>query len=150
MATIRLMHAKLHRVRVTEANVNYVGSITIDQDLMEQVGILPLEEVDVINLNNGKRWSTYAIPGTANTGEICPNGGAALLCQPGDLLIIIAYEECDREEVIRSGHQARVLVADEENRCREFICQSLNPKETRLQFYSSSTQEIANNPQLTK
>ncbi len=58
MTQIKLMHAKLHRVTVTEANVNYVGSITIDQDLMEKVGILPLEEVDVINLANGKRWST--------------------------------------------------------------------------------------------
>jgi len=65
MATIRLMHAKLHRVTVTEANVNYVGSITIDSDLMTKVGLLPLEEVDVINLQNGKRWSTYAIPGEA-------------------------------------------------------------------------------------
>ena len=84
MTQIKLMHAKLHRVRVTEANVNYVGSITIDQDLMDKVGILPLEEVDVINLNNGKRWSTYAIAGEAGGGGICPNGGAALLCQPGD------------------------------------------------------------------
>lgn len=138
MATIRLMHAKLHRVRVTEANVNYVGSITIDPNLMDQVGILPLEEVDVINLNNGKRWSTYAIPGEAGTGEICPNGGAALLCQPGDILIIIAYEQRDRAEVIANGHQARVLVADEQNRCQEFICQSLTPEADRLQFYSSS------------
>ena len=92
MSQIKLMHAKLHRVRVTEANVNYVGSITIDRDLMDKVGILPLEEVDVINLANGKRWSTYAIAGEAGSGEICPNGGAALLCQPGDILIIIAYE----------------------------------------------------------
>lgn len=148
MGTIRLMHAKLHRVRVTEANVNYVGSITIDRDLMEQVGILPLEEVDVINLNNGKRWSTYAIPGKSNTGEICPNGGAALLCQPGDILIIIAYEERDREEVLLNGHQAKVLVANEQNCCQEFIYQSLNPEENGLQFYSSSTQEITNNSSL--
>jgi aspartate 1-decarboxylase len=122
---IRLMHAKLHRVRVTEANVNYIGSIAIDRSLMQQVGILPLEEVDVINLNNGKRWSTYAIPGAAGSGEICPNGGAALLCQPGDILIIIAYEERDRAEVIEIGHTAKVLVADENNRCREFIEQHL-------------------------
>ena len=99
MTQIKLMYAKLHRVTVTEANVNYVGSITIDQNLMDQVGILPLEEVDVINLANGKRWSTYAIAGKAGTGEICPNGGAALLCEPGNLLIIIAYEYRDRVEV---------------------------------------------------
>jgi aspartate 1-decarboxylase len=125
MTQIKLMHAKLHRVTVTEANVNYVGSISIDQDLMDKVGILPLEEVDVINLNNGKRWSTYAIAGKAGTGEICPNGGAALLCQPGDLLIIIAYEYRDRAEVMQSGHQAKVIVADENNHCREFIEQTL-------------------------
>jgi aspartate 1-decarboxylase len=125
MTQIKLMHAKLHRVTVTEANVNYVGSISIDEDLMDKVGILPLEEVDVINLNNGNRWSTYAIAGKAGTGEICPNGGAALLCQPGDLLIIIAYEYRDRAEVMQLGHQAKVIVADEHNRCREFIKQAL-------------------------
>jgi aspartate 1-decarboxylase len=136
MTQIKLMHAKLHRVTVTEANVNYVGSISIDQDLMDKVGILPLEEVDVINLNNGKRWSTYAIAGAAGTGEICPNGGAALLCQPGDLLIIIAYEYRDRAEVMREGHQAKVIVADKDNHCREFIKQALIPQGDRLQFYS--------------
>jgi aspartate 1-decarboxylase len=134
MSQIKLMHAKLHRVRVTEANVNYVGSITIDQDLMERVGILPLEEVDVINLANGKRWSTYAISGTSGGGEICPNGGAALLCQPGDLLIIIAYEYCDRAEVLSQGHQAKVIVADEHNHCLKFIEQSLVNKSGKLQF----------------
>ena len=138
MAKIRLMHAKLHRVRVTEANVNYVGSITIDQELLDQVGILPLEEVDVINLNNGKRWSTYALPGEAGKKDICPNGGAALLCQPGDILIIIAYEERDRAEVLQQGHQAKVLVADEQNCCQEFFAQTLTPKGGKLQFDSSS------------
>lgn len=132
------MHAKLHRVKVTEANVNYVGSITIDQDLMDKVGILPLEEVDVINLDNGKRWSTYAIAGTAGEGGICPNGGAALLCKPGDLLIIIAYEYRARTEVMAKGHQAKVIVADEQNRCQEFIEQSLIQESGRLQFQSTS------------
>jgi len=138
MSQIKLMHAKLHRVRVTEANVNYVGSITIDQDLMERVGILSLEEVDVINLANGKRWSTYAIAGASGSGEICPNGGAALLCQPGDILIIIAYEYRDRAEVMRHGHQAKVIVADEHNRCLEFMAQSLINESGKLQFHSST------------
>lgn len=138
MAQIRLMHAKLHRVTVTEANVNYVGSITIDRDLMEKVGILPLEEVDVINLNNGKRWSTYAIPGKAGEGDICPNGGAALLCQPGDILIIIAYELRDRTEILRDGHKAKVLVADENNRCQDFLYQTLTPNQDKLEFQSLS------------
>jgi aspartate 1-decarboxylase len=127
MAKIRLMHAKLHRVRVTEANVNYIGSITIDADLLTKVGLLPLEEVDIVNLNNGKRWSTYVIPGEAGSGEICPNGGAALLCEVGDILIIYAYEEVDRSEVLRDGHQARVIVADDQNRPVEFYAQSLAP-----------------------
>ena len=138
MATIRLMHAKLHRVTVTEANVNYVGSITIDRDLMDKVGLLPLEEVDVINLDNGKRWSTYALPGDAGSGNICPNGGAALLCKPGDLLIIIAYQSCDRTNVLQQGHQAKVLVADKNNRCSEFIYQDLIPQDNGLEFSCSS------------
>ena len=138
MATIRLMHAKLHRVRVTEANVNYVGSITIDPDLMNKVGILPLEEVDVINLNNGKRWATYAIPGEAGSREICPNGGAALLCQPGDLLIIIAYEMRDRAIVMKDGHQAKVLVVDQNNHPQDFLEQNLIPQGDTVQLESHS------------
>ena len=138
MTQIKLMHAKLHRVRVTEANVNYVGSITIDKDLMDKVGILPLEEVDVINLENGKRWATYAIAGEAGSGEICPNGGAALLCKPGDILIIIAYEYRDRAEVMAKGHQAKVTVADRHNRCSEFIEQNLVTQGDRLEFQVSS------------
>jgi aspartate 1-decarboxylase len=137
MSQIKLMHAKLHRVRVTQANVNYVGSIAIDQDLMDKVGILPLEEVDVINLANGKRWSTYAIASVSGSREICPNGGAALLCQPGDILIIIAYEYCDRSEVMSQGHRAKVIVADEHNHCLKFIEQSLVNQSGKLQFQSS-------------
>jgi aspartate 1-decarboxylase len=131
------MHAKLHRVTVTEANVNYIGSITIDQELMEKVGILPLEEVDVINLNNGKRWQTYALPGERGKREICPNGGAALLCQPGDILIIYAYEERDRTDVICNGHEAKVLVADENNDPQEIFYQTLQTKQGKVEFHSS-------------
>ncbi len=138
MSQIKLMHAKLHRVTVTEANVNYVGSITIDRDLMDRVGILPLEEVDVINLDNGKRWSTYAIAGTAGQGGICPNGGAALLCKPGDLLIIIAYEYRERASVMRDGHQAKVILVDKHNRCQEFMEQELVPQGEDLKLKSSS------------
>ncbi len=134
MKTIRLMHAKLHRVRVTSANVNYIGSISIDSDLMDKVGILPLEEVDVINLDNGKRWSTYAIPAESGSGEICPNGGAALLCKEGDILIIYAYEQCDRSDVMIKGHEAKVLVADENNQIKEFFEQNLQPQNGKLEF----------------
>ena len=137
MAQIKLVHAKLHRVRVTEINVNYVGSMHIDRDLLEKVGLLPLEEIDVINLNNSKRWSTYVIPGESGSGDICPNGGSALLCNPGDILIIYAYELRDRSVVLREGHQAKILVADEKNRCQEFFYQTLRPNGDRFEFDSS-------------
>ena len=143
MKNIRLMHAKLHRVTVTDANVNYIGSITIDEDLMEKVGILPLEEVDIVNLNNGKRWSTYVIPGKKGKKEICPNGGAALLCQPGDVLIIYAYEERNRLDVIQNGHEAKVLVADQNNNLQDFFYQTLQPKNGTVEFHSSS---LVHNP----
>jgi aspartate 1-decarboxylase len=136
MGTIRLMHAKLHRVRVTQTNVNYVGSISIDRDLLDRVGLLPLEEVEVINLSNGKRWSTYVIPTEAGIGEICPNGGAALLCQVGDILIIYAYEERDRADVWQNGHKARVIISDEKNRPQEFFYQTLEPCGDKIEFHS--------------
>nr|WP_124973688.1 aspartate 1-decarboxylase [Aphanothece sacrum] len=143
MTYIRLMHAKLHRVSVTEANVNYVGSITVDPDLLDKVGILPLEEVDIINLNNGHRFSTYVIPGASGTGEICPNGGAALLCKKGDRLIIYAYEQRNRIEVLRDGHRAKVLVTDENNQTQEFLIQTLVPCQNgeNVEFHSTSTCE---------
>jgi aspartate 1-decarboxylase len=141
MGKIRLMHAKLHQVHVTTANVNYIGSITIDRALIDRVGILPLEEVDIVNLNNGKRFSTYVFPG--QEGEVCPNGGAALLCQPGDTLIIYAYEERERQEVLEMGHLAKVLVADEHNQCQQFFEQSLIPQGEGVEFYNK---ECGSNP----
>ncbi|NES82204.1 MAG: aspartate 1-decarboxylase [Moorea sp. SIO2B7] len=137
METIRLMHAKLHRVRVTEANLEYMGSITIDADLIEKVGILPLQEVQIVNVTNGNRLSTYVFPGEAGTGRICINGAAAHLCDPGDIVIIIAYEERDRTDVLRNGHQAKVLVADENNRCQQFFFQNVRPYQNKIEFSSS-------------
>lgn len=134
MKIIRLMHGKLHRVTVTSANVDYIGSISIDPELMEKVGILPLEEVDIVNLNNAQRWSTYAIPGVRGSREICPNGGAALLCQPGDMLIIYAYEQCDRQDVMINGHKAKVLVADENNNIADFFEQTLINNNGKIEF----------------
>ncbi len=138
MKTIRLMHGKLHRVRVTQANVNYVGSITIDPDLMEKVGILPLQEVEIANLNNAQRWSTYAIPGTRGSKEVCPNGGAALLCDKGDILIIYAYEECDRTSLMKEGHQAKVLIADKDNQIEKFFTQKLTYQNGQFEFEGES------------
>ncbi|MCL2926951.1 MAG: aspartate 1-decarboxylase [Trichodesmium sp. St16_bin4-tuft] len=136
MTTIKLMHAKLHRVRVTDAKPDYVGSVTIDSDLLEKVGILPLEEVQIVNLNNGQRWLTYVLPGQAGSGMVCPNGGAALLCKKDDILIIWANEQCDRAEVLENGHKAKIFVADENNHCREFLYQILNPNQGSVEFYS--------------
>ena len=89
---IKLMHAKLHHLHVTSTNLNYIGSIAIDEILLKKVGILPLQEVEVVNLNNGKRWSTYALPAKANSGIVAPNGGGALLCGAKDRLIVFSYE----------------------------------------------------------
>ena len=134
MNLIKLMHAKLHRVTVTSANVDYVGSISIDPELMEKVGILPLEEVDIVNINNGQRFSTYAIPGKKGSKEICPNGGAALLCEAGDLLIIYAYEQCDRNKIMLTGHRSKVIVGGENNNIADFFEQALTPNNGQLDF----------------
>jgi len=139
MGTIKLMHAKLHRVRVTEANLHYVGSITIDRELLERVGILPLEEVEIVNIDNGNRWYTYVLPGPVGSGQICPNGGGALLCKQGDTLIIWANEYCDRSEVMSNGHWARVLIADEKNQVREIFYQSLMPNGEKLDYKGYET-----------
>ncbi|OKH17764.1 aspartate 1-decarboxylase [[Limnothrix rosea] IAM M-220] len=125
MAQIKLMHAKLHHLRVTEAKLEYVGSITIDRTLIEQVGILPLEEVHIWNLENGNRLSTYVLPGEANSGVVCLNGAAAHLCHPGDRLIVAAYETKERSEVLEKGHCAKVIIADEQNHCDKFFEQHL-------------------------
>lgn len=136
MGIIKLMHAKLHRVKVTEAKRDYVGSVTIDSDLLEKVGMLPLEEVEIVNVNNGNRWSTYVLPGEAGSGMVCPNGGGALLCQKGDLLIIWANEQCDRAEVLKNGHEAKIVVADENNHCQELLYQTLTPNQGSVEFHS--------------
>jgi aspartate 1-decarboxylase len=135
-----MMHAKLHKVRVTDANVNYVGSVTIDSELIDKVGILPLQEVEIWNVSNGNRLSTYVLLGEPGSGVICLNGAAAHLCEPGDFVIIAAYEECDRGEIFRTGHQARVVIADEHNRCQHFFCQTLEPYQGKLIFHSGSSE----------
>jgi aspartate 1-decarboxylase len=138
-----MMHAKLHKVRVTDANVNYVGSVTIDSELIDKVGILPLQEVEIWNVSNGNRLSTYVLLGEPGSGVICLNGAAAHLCEPGDFVIIAAYEECDRAEIFRSGHEARVLIADEQNRCKKLFYQTLSPSEGKLLFNSEATETLA-------
>ena len=92
---IEVLKSKIHRVRVTHADLNYVGSITIDKDLIEAANLVVGEKVQVVNVNNGERLDTYVIEGTAGSGEITMNGPAARKVQPGDIVIIIAYAHMD-------------------------------------------------------
>ena len=88
---IEVVKSKIHRVKITQADLNYIGSITIDEKLMEASNILEGEKVQVVNINNGERLETYAIKGVSGSGEVCMNGPAARKVQPGDLVIIITY-----------------------------------------------------------
>ncbi|MCX8064302.1 MAG: aspartate 1-decarboxylase [Candidatus Hydrogenedentes bacterium] len=98
---VTLLKSKIHRAKVTEANLNYEGSLTIDKFLMEKAQILPYEAVHVFNVNTGDRFVTYAIEGEENSGVICLNGAAARLGQPGDLIIIVSYILLSAEEAVR-------------------------------------------------
>lgn len=111
---IEVMKSKIHRVRVTQAELNYVGSITIDEDLLEAANIQVNEKVQIVNNNNGARLETYVIPGERGTGTICLNGAAARLAQVGDILIIISYAFMDSEEV--SNHKPVLVFTDENNK----------------------------------
>ena len=95
---VQILKSKIHRAVVTEANLNYIGSITIDAELMDKAGILPNEKVYIVNNNNGERFETYVIKGDRGSGMICLNGAAARKVQPGDVVIIMAYAYMDFEE----------------------------------------------------
>ena len=95
---IEILKSKIHRVTVTESNLNYVGSITIDTDLMEAANLIPGEKVHVVNINNGERFETYVIQGIKGSGQICMNGPAARLVALGDIIIVISYAQMDFEE----------------------------------------------------
>lgn len=97
MQLLTICKSKIHRATVTEANLSYVGSITIDQHLMERAGIKKAELVQVWNLANGNRFETYALPGSRRSGIVCVNGAAAHLCKPGDKVIIVAFALTDEE-----------------------------------------------------
>jgi aspartate 1-decarboxylase len=112
-----MLRAKVHRATVTETNVNYEGSLTLDAGLMEAAGMIPYERVDVYNADSGARFSTYLISGEAGSGEVCVNGAAALLARPGDRLIIASYAALSPEEI--QGHRPTVVLVDSANRIRE-------------------------------
>ena len=115
-----LLKSKIHRVRITDSNLNYEGSLTIDADLMQAADILPYEQIKVYNINNGARFDTYAIAGTAGAGGICLNGAAARMGAAGDLIIIATYANYDEAEV--AGHKPEVVLVDSNNkRCSEKV-----------------------------
>ena len=121
-----MMNAKIHRARVTEANLNYVGSITIDTDILDAVGMVANEKVQIVNNNNGARFETYIIPGKRGSGVVCLNGAAARLVHEGDVVIIISYALVAEEKV--PSHQPKVALMDENNRIVEMI--SAEPEKT--------------------
>ena len=110
---------KIHRATVTEADVNYVGSLTIDEALLELSDILPYEEVHVLNVTNGQRMVTYAMTGERGSGVMCLNGAAARHGRPGDIIIVIAYGHYEDGEARRMKPQ--IVIVDEHNRPREML-----------------------------
>lgn len=111
---IQLLKSKIHRVTVTEANLNYIGSITIDEDLMDAANIIENEKVQIVNINNGERLETYVIKGTRGSGQICLNGPAARKVTPGDMIIIISYCTMDFEEAKK--YEPRIIFPGEHNK----------------------------------
>ena len=112
--TRRMLKSKIHRATVTDANLNYEGSITIDTDLLERADIRPYEQVFVVNINTGARFETYAIEGPAGQGDMCLNGAAARLAERGDLVIVMSYAEYSDAEL--DGFDPIVVHVDERNR----------------------------------
>ncbi len=116
---ITLCKSKIHRARVTEAELYYEGSLTVDTDLLKASGILPYEKVQVVNVNNGQRFETYIIPGGAGTGVICLNGPAARLGSVGDEIIVISYAEFEEGEA--ASYEPTVVLVDEKNRVKQVL-----------------------------
>ena len=114
MPTRNMLKSKIHRARVTECNVDYEGSVTIDATLLKAADILPYERVEVLNVNNSARFTTYAIEGEAGSGVICLNGAAARMVSIGDIVIILTYQDVPHEEA--SHVKPRMVYVDNQNR----------------------------------
>ncbi|MGZ9584935.1 aspartate 1-decarboxylase [Paenibacillus marinisediminis] len=126
---LRLMcKGKIHRATVTEADLNYVGSITIDARLMKEANILPYEMIQVTSLRNATRWKTYALPAAENSGKICLNGPPAHLFQPGDIVIILSLGLMDESEI--AGLEPKVVFVDEKNRITSVETKTLSISES--------------------
>ncbi len=111
---IELLKSKIHRVKITEAELHYVGSVTIDEDLMEAANLVENEKVQILNINNGERLETYVIKGERGLGQICLNGPAVRKMAVGDIIIIISYCSMDQEEAM--SHEPIVIFPDEKNK----------------------------------
>lgn len=114
-----MMNGKIHRARVTESNLNYVGSITIDADILDAVDILPNEKVAIVNNNNGARFETYVIAGERGSGKICLNGAASRLVEVDDVVLIMTYVQLDELELV--DHAPKVAVMNEKNEIIQMI-----------------------------
>jgi aspartate 1-decarboxylase len=125
-----MFKAKLHRLRVTQADLYYEGSITIDQELLDAAGLLPYEKVQVVNVNNGNRLETYTIPGEEGERTVCLNGPAARLAAPGDQVIVIAYADLTPQEA--QGHHPRVVLVDDDNNVEEIQTLDVSPGSTDI------------------
>lgn len=112
-----LLKSKIHRATVTEADLHYVGSITIDRDLLEAADIIELERIEIYNVTRGTRLNTYVIPGEPGAGQICINGAAAHLVKPDDIVILCTYADYKKSEIKK--HKATVIQVDEKNRVIE-------------------------------
>jgi aspartate 1-decarboxylase len=111
--TITMLHSKIHRATVTDANLNYVGSITIDSAILKEAGMRVGQKVDIVDVNNGERFSTYIIPGEAGKKEFCLNGAAARKVHVGDKIIIIAYTELSPKEA--DEYKPKIVILDDDN-----------------------------------
>lgn len=114
---LEFLCSKIHRATVTDANLNYVGSITIDETLLKASNIREWQKVEILDVNNGERFQTYVIKGKANSGQICLNGAAARKVQPGDKVIIVTYGQFTEEEL--KDHKPTIIIVDEENKIIE-------------------------------
>jgi len=110
---VHMLKSKIHRAAITEADLNYVGSLTLDLDLMEAADMLPYERVQVLNINTGARFETYLIEGERGSGIVCLNGAAARLGQPGDLIIALTYTYMDAQEA--KGYAPKIVHVDAKN-----------------------------------
>jgi aspartate 1-decarboxylase len=120
---ITMFKSKIHRATVTQADLNYVGSVTIDKELIAAAGLRPYEQVDVLNISNGNRFTTYVIEGERGSGVICLNGACARLAAVGDLVIVVSYALMTPEEADR--HRPRSVHVDEANRITEVVNEAL-------------------------